>query len=169
MLLSQHHVPCRMKSIVFSGERQILTSQKSREANDVYFCKSCLSQPSQQKDVQASAYQNPYAVPVQPGRDRAFTIKLALAKSSGRLDLSWMGLESLDPEIFELTDLEVTPYHCLSLALSCGRNIVSYFVYIKQCHPCLHPTTNREEFWSGYWVCTVSSYSIRACDRNFPV
>lgn len=52
------------------------------------------------------AYQSPYQH--SPGPDRAFSIKISLAKVSGRLDLSWMGLEALDPQIFQLTELKVS-------------------------------------------------------------
>ena len=35
-------------------------------------------------------------------------VKISLAKTSGSLDLSWLGLEDVPDEIFELPDLEVS-------------------------------------------------------------
>jgi len=42
-----------------------------------------------------------------PWRDRTLDVKISLAKSSGTLDLGWLGLETVPPEIFEIPDLEV--------------------------------------------------------------
>ena len=41
--------------------------------------------------------------------DRILSIKISLASSSGKLDLGWLGLEEIPPEVFELTNLEVKP------------------------------------------------------------
>ena len=39
--------------------------------------------------------------------DRIFSIKISLAKSSGKLDMGWLGLEEIPPEVFDVTSLEV--------------------------------------------------------------
>lgn len=48
------------------------------------------------------------AVSINSVEDRTLSIKFLLAKSSGRLDLGWLGLTSIPDEVFDLTDLEVS-------------------------------------------------------------
>ena len=42
--------------------------------------------------------------------DRTLMVKMSLAKGSGRLDLSWLGLHEIPDEIFDLPDLEAGTY-----------------------------------------------------------
>ena len=41
--------------------------------------------------------------------DRILSIKISLAKSSGSLDMGWLGLDEIPSGVFELTELEVEP------------------------------------------------------------
>ena len=43
-----------------------------------------------------------------PWRDKTLDVKISLARTSGSLDLGWLGLEAVPPEIFEIPDLEVS-------------------------------------------------------------
>lgn len=48
--------------------------------------------------------------------DRILSIKFSLAKSSGKLDLGWLGLEEIPPEVFDITSLEVIDTHVPNLS-----------------------------------------------------
>lgn len=44
--------------------------------------------------------------------DRTMIVKLSLARTSGKLDLSWLGLVEIPPAVFELDDLEARLCGC---------------------------------------------------------
>ena len=58
-------------------------------------------------------------------------LKISLAKTSGSLDLSWLGLEGVPDEIFELSDLEVS-----------GKNLFQNFTFPRFNAGALMPYTS---------------------------
>ena len=56
--------------------------------------------------------------------DRILSIKISLAKSSGKLDMGWLGLEEIPPGVFDLTSLEV---QIITLSKSCEQALLYRF------------------------------------------